>query len=111
MRQLAHQLVRGTRDHETLADIMVDLDRAKADLSLRVQLANVGLTNMLHDTVLTNAKVIDRMDCLLSELFGENKGLEFAGLIKNMRPREIGNCFGHLLRFVCTYRADIFISR
>ena len=56
-------LVHGTKDEETLADIMRDLDRAKADLSLRVQLANVGLTRMVHDTVLANFKVINRMSC------------------------------------------------
>jgi hypothetical protein len=84
VRQLAHQLVHGTKDEETLADIMRDLDRAKADLSLRVQLANVGLTRIVHDTVLANFEVINRMDRLLAGVFRKNHGLKLAGLLKDM---------------------------
>jgi hypothetical protein len=84
VRQLAHQLVHGTKEEETLADIMRSLDRAKADLSLRVQLANVGLTRMVHDTVLANVEVISRIDRLLAEVFRESHGLKLAGLLKDM---------------------------
>jgi len=84
VRLLAHQLVHGTKDEETLADIMRDLDRAKADLSLRVQLANVGLTRIVHDTVLANFEVINRMDRLLAGVFRKSHGLKLAGLLKDM---------------------------
>jgi hypothetical protein len=84
VRQLAHQLVHGTKEEETLADIMRSLDRAKADLSLRVQLANVGLTRMVHDTVLANVEVISLIDRLLAEVFRESHGLKLAGLLKDM---------------------------
>jgi ATP phosphoribosyltransferase regulatory subunit HisZ len=92
VRQLAHQLVHGTKEEETLADIMADLDRAKADLSLRVQLANVGLTRMVHDTVLANIEVINRIDRLLAEVLGEGHGLKLAGLLEDMHPQ--GSCNG-----------------
>jgi hypothetical protein len=91
VRQLAHQLVHGTKDEETLADIMRDLDRAKADLSLRVQLANVGLTRIVHDTVLANFEVINRMDRLLAGVFRKNHGLKLAGLLKDMDIQ--GSCY------------------
>jgi hypothetical protein len=92
VRQLAHQLVHGTKDEETLADIMKNLDRAKANLSLQVQLANVGLTRMVHDTVLANVEVINRIDRLLTVVFGESHGLKLAGLLKDNIPQ--GSCNG-----------------
>ena len=92
VRQLAHQLVHGTKEEETLADIMTDLDRAKVNLSLRVQLANVGLTRMVHDTVLANVEVINRIDRLLAEVFRESHGLRLAGLLKDTIPQ--GSCNG-----------------
>jgi hypothetical protein len=87
VRQLAHQLVHGTKEEETLADIMTDLDRAKANLSLRVQLANVGLTRMVHDTVVVNVEVIDRIDRLLAAVFRESHGLKLASLVKEAIPQ------------------------
>jgi hypothetical protein len=92
VRQLAHQLVHGTKEEETLANIMTDLDRVKADLSLRVQLANVGLTRMVHDTVLANVEVINRIDRLLAEVFRESHGLKLAGLLRDTIPQ--GSCNG-----------------
>ena len=92
VRQLAHQFVHGTKEEETLADIMANLDRAKADLSLRVQLANVGLTRMVHNTVLANVEVINRIDRMLAEVLGESHGLKLAGLIENMHLQ--GSCNG-----------------
>lgn len=88
VRQLAHQLIHGTKEEETLADIMTNLDRAKANLSLRVQLANVGLTRMVHDTVLANVEVIHRIDLLLAEVFTESHGLKLVSLLKNMIPQD-----------------------
>jgi len=81
MRQIAHQLLHGTKQEETLADIMVELDRAKFNLSLRIQLANVGLTRMVHNSVLANVEVVNRIDRLLTEVIGETHGLKIAGLL------------------------------
>lgn len=80
-RRIVHQFIHGSKEEEALADIMTDLDRAKATLSFRTQLANVGLTRMVHDTVVANVDVIDRIDRRLAEVFKERHGLKIAGLL------------------------------
>jgi hypothetical protein len=90
VRQFTHQLVKGTKDEDRLADIMTDLDRAQAALSLRVQLANVGLTRMVHNTILANAEAINRIDQRLNEIFGDGRGLKLASLLKDASPE--GSC-------------------
>jgi hypothetical protein len=92
VRQLAHQFVHGTKEEETLTDIMTDLDRAKSNLSLQVHLANVGLTRLVRDTVLANVEVINRIDHLLSDVFGGSQGLKLAGLLNDAIPQ--GSYYG-----------------
>lgn len=87
VRQIGHQLLHGTKEEETLSDILVDLDRAKFNLSLRVQLATVGLTRMVHDTVDANVEVVNRIDRLLSEVIGGTHRLKFASLIPEAYPQ------------------------
>jgi hypothetical protein len=81
--QLVHQLAHGTADKETLADIMTDLDRAKASLGLSLHLANVGLTRMVGDTLLANTAVVHRIDRLLVDVVRDGQGLSLACLLKN----------------------------
>jgi hypothetical protein len=92
VRRIAHQFVHGTKEEEALADIMTDLDRAKATLSFRTQLANVGLTRMVHDTVVANVDVIDRIDRRLAEVFKERHGLKIASLLEGPIPQGSYNC-------------------
>lgn len=96
-RRLAHQLVHGTNDEQTLADIMAELDRTKASLSLRVQLANVGLTRMVRDTLFVNVEVVNRIDHLLAGLSDENHGLRLTGLLNEAMSQ--GPCNGALSYF------------
>jgi hypothetical protein len=65
-----------------------------------VQLANVGLTRMVHDTVLANVEVINRIDRLLTVVFGESHGLKLAGLLKDNIPQ--GSCNG-IVKFLLLY--------
>lgn len=51
-RQIAHHLLRGTQQEETLCDIMGELERAKSSLTLHIQLANLGVTKMVRDLAL-----------------------------------------------------------
>lgn len=89
-RQLAYQLANGTRDEETLADVMDDLTRVKANLSLRMQLANVGLIRMVRETVIGSVEAIKRVDCLLVDVLGSTQGLKLAGLVTDTVPN--GSC-------------------
>jgi len=84
VRRLAHQLVHGSKDEKKLADIMTELDRAKAALSLRVQFANVGLTSIVHGTVLANAETVGRIDRQLADVLKQTHGLKLAKLIEDM---------------------------
>jgi hypothetical protein len=87
IRKLAHQLVHGSKDEKTLADIMDELAHAKSDLSVRIQVANVGLTRTVEDTIVANAAAIDRIDQLLVPVFGEGRGLKIAQLLKDRSPQ------------------------
>ncbi|KAH7356406.1 hypothetical protein BKA65DRAFT_592024 [Rhexocercosporidium sp. MPI-PUGE-AT-0058] len=90
VRLIAHQLMHGTKEEGALALIMADLDRAKFNLSLRLQLANVGLTRMVHDTVVANVQVVNRIDRLLAEVIGGTHGLKLAALIEDGQPPDHG---------------------
>ncbi|KAL2073856.1 hypothetical protein VTL71DRAFT_11182 [Oculimacula yallundae] len=87
VRQIAHQLMHGTKEEEKLAGIMADFSRTKFNLSLRVQLANVGLTQVVHDTIIANVEVVNRIDRLLGEITGQAHGLKLASLIKDGQPK------------------------
>ncbi|KAF2184493.1 hypothetical protein K469DRAFT_634037 [Zopfia rhizophila CBS 207.26] len=90
MRQLAHQLVQGSKDEKALASIMDELGRAKSSLSLRIQVANVGLTRIVGNTLVANAEVVNRVDLVLQQVFGEGRGLKLAELLKNRPARDDG---------------------
>jgi len=86
MRQFVHQLAYGSKDEKALADVMNELSRVKSSLGLRLQVANVGLTSIVENTITANAEVISRINKLLQQVFGEGQGLKIAELLKD-RPR------------------------
>ncbi|CZT06718.1 uncharacterized protein RAG0_12384 [Rhynchosporium agropyri] len=86
MRQIAHHFIHGTKEEEKLAVIMSDFSRTKFNLSLRVQLANVGLTQMVQNTVIANVEVVNRIDRRLGEVAGGTYGLKLACLVKDGQP-------------------------
>lgn len=90
LRQFTHQFMHGAKDEDLLADIMTDLDRAQATLSLRVQLANVGLTRMSNNTILANAEAINRIDRRLNEILGDGRDLKLSSLLEEANPE--GSC-------------------
>jgi hypothetical protein len=83
--RLFHQFVHGSKDEKALSDIMNDLGRAKLDLGLRLQVANVGLTRTVEDNILADKEVIQRIDSLLQQTFGDGRGLKIAKLLQH-RP-------------------------
>jgi hypothetical protein len=93
VRQFAHQLANGSRDERELADIMTELDRAKSSISVRLQLAILGITRKNGDIVLANAAVIHRMDNMLEDFFGKGQGLKLASLLRDRQPQGLSNLF------------------
>ena len=75
-RRLAYHLLHGSRDEELLASILTDLDRAKTDLSLHLQRANLGLTQSIHNMLLLNIETADRKCCPLPGAIIENSELQ-----------------------------------
>jgi hypothetical protein len=55
---------------------MDELTRAKSNLSMHAQVANVGLTHTVEDIVVANAAIVDRINLLLQQVFGEGRGLK-----------------------------------
>ncbi|KAH6849628.1 hypothetical protein B0I37DRAFT_369468 [Chaetomium sp. MPI-CAGE-AT-0009] len=80
------QLVSGRQDQEKLEEIMGELGNAKQDLSLGIQLANVGLTRAVGETLQVNAAAVDTVNKLLTERLGPTYTLRMARLIEG-RPR------------------------
>jgi hypothetical protein len=91
VRQLAHQVLHGSKYEKTLDNIMVDLTRAKSSLSLLIQVTNVGLTRIAGDKIVANVDVVNRVNCLLELVFGEGRGLKIAKLLENRSPRGISH--------------------
>src|SRR4051812_12325276 len=56
-RDLVMQMISGQRNQDTLESILVALERTKQDLSMYIQLANVGLTRGIGEAVVSVAAV------------------------------------------------------
>jgi hypothetical protein len=80
-RQFTHQLFRGSQDEMVLAAMIEKIARAKSDLSLHIQVANVGLTRTVADGLAVNADVVRRVDLVLQQIFGEGQGLRITNLL------------------------------
>jgi len=82
----------GSSNEKQLTDIMLDFTEAKADLSLHIQQANVGLTRTANESIVVNAGTIKRLDSLFrSVVDGENRQhLEMARLVANRPIRDDG---------------------
>lgn len=80
---IAHQLLNGQRSLDELNDIMGKVGRAKSNISLKIQVVHVGLTQSLGDIVLVNCEVVEALDRKLQELLGEGNGLKIAELLQS----------------------------
>lgn len=86
LRGFVKQLVSGKEEQEKLSSIMRDLGYAKQDLSMYIQLANVGLTRAAGETVKVNTIAVDAVNKLLTEKLGSEYSLRIADLVEG-RPR------------------------
>ncbi|KAK6608904.1 hypothetical protein H4I96_02835 [Botrytis cinerea] len=89
-RRFAHQFLQGTKEQETLAKLMERLEHAKSSLGLGLHVAHVGVTRVVGDKVAINMEILNRVDGLLRNVFGDDGGLEIAEVVKNHRPEKDG---------------------
>ncbi|KAJ8063731.1 hypothetical protein OCU04_007594 [Sclerotinia nivalis] len=89
-RRFAHQLAKGSKDQEALVKLMERLDRAKSNLGLSLHVANVGVTRGVGDDLAINTDILNRVDELLRNVFGDEGGLKIAELVKNQHPQNDG---------------------
>jgi hypothetical protein len=89
IKEMLHQLLKGKKDARSLADLMNDLDDAKTNLGLVIQLANIGLVKSIENSreLLADPEIIMQADQVLIDVFGEGGGLQLAKLIKGRTPR------------------------
>jgi hypothetical protein len=70
---------------------MDEFIRAKSNLSMHAQVANVGLIRTVEDIVVVNTAIVDRINLLLQQVIGEGRGLKNADLLKNRSPRGVSS--------------------
>ena len=84
----------GEQNAQELRRILDRWAGARADLSLRIQLAQVGLTRSLHDGVVAVVPTIQRIDQSLQRLL--DMRLAFAVQLEPMLASQRGMCLTHL---------------
>lgn len=81
------QLVRGKGDQEKLNSIMKDVWNTKQDLGVHIQLANVGLTRAVGETLRVNTLDVEAVNKLLAEKLGSVYSLNIGQIVEG-RPRD-----------------------
>ncbi|KAF7928949.1 uncharacterized protein EAE97_009791 [Botrytis byssoidea] len=89
-RRFAHQFFQGTKEQETLAKLMERLEHAKSNLGLGLHVAHVGVTQFVGDEVAINMEILNRVDGLLRNVFGDDGGLKIADMVKGHCPEKDG---------------------
>ena len=70
-RQYVHALASGERDEKTVDNILVHLDRAKADLNMRITTAHVGLSGTMRNGFAAALAIVQRVDQNVQKVLGE----------------------------------------
>lgn len=82
-RQLAHQLISGSKDEEHFDNIVKRMNTAKTNIILHVQVASVGLTRDAQSNIVANTAEISHLDRTIRDLLGDGRGLRIASLLKD----------------------------
>ncbi|PVH75924.1 hypothetical protein DL98DRAFT_643329 [Cadophora sp. DSE1049] len=78
-------MTKGGTDEKDLNEALSQLDRAKGELGLRIQLANVGVTRSLRDGMVATMPVIQRTNANVTRVLGA--GLPIAKLLEDSTPK------------------------
>jgi len=77
-----HQLVSGKKGEDKLESIMKELGNAKLNLSVQIQIANVGLIRGVNEAVYVNINAVKEMNKTLLETLGTGHRLRISELIR-----------------------------
>ena len=77
-----YQLVSGKKGEDKLENIMKDLGNAKMDLSIQIQVANVGLIQAVGQAVQVNTAAVEKINKMLIETLGSGHVLRISQLIE-----------------------------
>lgn len=106
-RELVVQLVRGQRNQDTLEHILLELERTKLDLSMYIQLANVGLTRGVGEALVVSVAAVDAVNKQLQMKLGSAHRLRISKLLAG-RPR---NCKSSQMFFSTLTNKQMLPSR
>lgn len=108
IKQYANQFFNGKRGLEGLADIMQSMDRAKANLSIKIQLVHIGLTHSVGDVVVVNCEMVEELDRKLQVLFGQGKGLRLAEMLQHRKRHSMYSHIIHRLSMRCVHEVSVW---
>ena len=86
VQDFVHQLVSGKKGEDKLESIMKDLLNAKMNLSIQIQVANVGLIQDVGQAVQVNIKAVKEMNKMLIETLGSGHVLRISQLLEGKSP-------------------------
>jgi hypothetical protein len=70
-KQYVHALASGERDEKAIDDILGRLDRAKADLNMRITTAHIGLSGTMRNGFAAALAIVQRVDQNVQKVLGE----------------------------------------
>ncbi|CAG7930862.1 unnamed protein product [Penicillium olsonii] len=89
-RQIAHQLSSGSKDEAALESILKQINTAKTNLLIHIQVAGVGLSRDGQNNIVANTAEISKLDQTIKTLLGDEWGLKIASLIQH-KPLQDSN--------------------
>lgn len=77
-RRFGHELFKGDTDADNLSSVLTSLSAAKTDLSLQIQMVNVGLTQDGNDNLAVLMPLVKETNAAVEEVLGIGRGLKIA---------------------------------
>ncbi|KAL2208023.1 hypothetical protein CC79DRAFT_1357557 [Sarocladium strictum] len=84
IRAFTHQITSGSSERQDLTAILRLLGRAKQDLTLHIQLVQVGLTMNAQKAITVNIELVEEINRMVQRTLGEERGLIIASFVNEM---------------------------
>ena len=84
VRQYVRALEQGSKDEQTMEQLFDQLNRAKMDISLHIQLTQIEISGNLRDGFVAALTIIERIDKRVQSVIGSR--LRIAAMLEERRP-------------------------